>query len=80
MQNALDLVYKAFGTNSAETPGLYVDDHYGVDHIYEGQAHFASLIRQNLDMLLKLVCILLAAKAHRLSHQVFQVKLIQEYH
>lgn len=34
-ENTLDVIYGAFGVGAAETPGIYIDDHYGVDHIYE---------------------------------------------
>lgn len=53
-EKSLDLIYAAFGRLSAETPGRYVDDHVGVDHIFERTDpiigdHFVFTLHRDLD-------------------------------
>lgn len=53
-EETLDLIYAAFGNLSAETPGRYVDDHFGVNHIFERidpeiGNHFVFTLHRDLD-------------------------------
>ena len=53
-EESLDLIYAAFGDLSAETPGRYIDDHFGVDHIFENTDsvvgdHFVFTLHLDLD-------------------------------
>lgn len=53
-EETLDLIYAAFGRLSAETPGRYVDDHFGVEHIFERidpefGNHFVFTLHRDLD-------------------------------
>ena len=54
-EDSLELIYDAYGSNAAETPGVYENDqHYGIDHIFEDSDdivgdHFVFTLHRDTD-------------------------------